>query len=209
MIKYLITAILFFITSANFAADFIAGKDYEILKTTTPVKNQKIIHVTEFFSFGCPWCFRIEPSLNKWVQQQKSTVSFKKVPVVFNKDWQYYAKAYYAAEALGIGNKLNIAIFQAIQEKKLVLNNDQAMIDFFIKEGVTPATAESAFKYSTSIDLSIKNGLALMAKDRISAVPAFVVNNQFKTDLLMAKTEERLFAILNFLMDESQRLSKG
>lgn len=205
MIKMFLSAILFSVSFFSFAADFIAGKDYEILKNTVTSQKSAPITVTEFFSFGCPWCSRIEPSLDKWIQQNKANISFSKVPVVFNKDWQYYAKAYYAAQALGISQKLNPALFQAIQQQKLSLKDDQAMVDFFIKEGVDPATANSAFKYSTSIDLSIKEGLALMSRDHITAVPAFVVNHQFKTDLQMAKTEERLFNILNFLIKETKK----
>ena len=44
-----------------------------------------------------------------------------------------------------------------------------------------------------------------MTSNHINAVPAFVVNNQFKTDLQMAKTEKRLFEILDFLVAEAKK----
>ena len=43
-----------------------------------------------------------------------------------------------------------------------------------------------------------------MATYQVRAVPAFVINNQYKTDLQMAKTEERLFAILDFLLGKAR-----
>lgn len=205
MLKALFSVMLLCATYLSYGADFIVGKDYEVLNKTSKLASGHAVNVTEFFSFGCPWCFRLEPALNHWIEQQKSTIHFKKIPVVFNKDWEYYAKAYYTAEALSLNPTMNSALFKAILTDKRSLNNDQAMVNFFIQQGVAPETAKSAFTHSPSIELSVKAGLAAMGHDHINAVPAFVVNNQFKTDLQMAKTEERLFEILDFLIAQSKQ----
>ncbi len=205
MLKALLSMVLFCVSFMSYGADFVAGKDYEILNKSNKLANGKAVKVNEFFSFGCPWCFRLEPALNHWVEQEGSAIHFKKTPVVFNKDWEYYAKAFYASEALSLSSTMNPALFKAILTDKRSLNSDQAMVDFFVQQGVSPETAKSAFTHSPSIELSVKAGLALMGQDHINAVPAFVVNNQFKTDLQMAKTEERLFEILNFLVAESKK----
>lgn len=205
MLRYTIAILLFFVSLTGFSADFIAGKDYEVLKETNQLdKVHGSVSVTEFFSFGCPWCYRIDTNLNKWVGQHGQHIYFKKIPVVFHADWKFYAKAYYAAHALSLGQKLEPAIFKAIMVDKQPLNSDQAMINFFIQQGVPAATAKSAFSYSPSIDLSVKAGQTLMARYHVISVPSFVVNNQFKTDLQMAKSEERLFAILDYLISQSK-----
>ena len=153
---------------------------------------------------GCPWCYRVDPGVSRWVSKQGDKIEFKKVPVVFHKDWVYYAKAYYAVQALSLSPSLEPALFKAIIEDKRPLNSDNAMIEFFIQQGVHPDIAKSAFGYSPSIDLSLKEGESLMATYQVRAVPAFVINNQYKTDLQMAKTEERLFAILDFLLGKAR-----
>ena len=188
-----------------FSADFVAGKDYEIIKQTSKIDNiQGAVSVTEFFSFGCPWCYRLEPAITKWAEQHKSKIHFKKIPVVFNKDWEFYAKAYYAAKDLSLSSTMDPALFKAILKDKRSLNSDKAMIEFFTHQGVDPTTAKSAFNYSTSIEMSVKRGQELMGRYQINAVPALVINNRFKTDLQMAKTEERLLAILDFLVAQSK-----
>lgn len=205
MLKYIFSMILLCVSLASFSADFVAGKDYEIIKQASQVDSiKKAVSVTEFFSFGCPWCYRLEPTITKWAEQHKSKIHFKKIPVVFHKDWEYYAKAYYVSKALSLTSTLDPALFKAILKDKLPLNSDKAMIEFFIHQGVDPTTAKSAFSYSTSIEMSVKTGQELMGRYQIKAVPALVVNNQFKTDLQMAKTEERLLAILDFLVQQSQ-----
>jgi thiol:disulfide interchange protein DsbA len=45
----------------------------------------------------------------------------------------------------------------------------------------------------------------MVAQYHINAVPAFVVQHSFKTDLQMAKTEDRLFAILDYLSKKSAK----
>ena len=205
MLRYTLALLLCCISISGLAARFEAGKDYEVLKPSNAMDTtHHAVSVTEFFSFGCPWCYRIDAGLNSWVKERGTRIYFKKIPVVFHKDWKYYAKAYYAAHALSLSQKLDKALFKAIMVDKLTLNSDQAMINFFIQQGVAPATAKSAFNYSPSIDLSVKAGQTLMARYHVISVPAFVVNNQYKTDLQMAKSEDRLFAILDFLIAKSK-----
>ncbi|STX50118.1 thiol:disulfide interchange protein DsbA [Legionella busanensis] len=204
MLKRLLVLVLLFPILAQ-AENFVIGKDYEVIKSA-PTKNTKVT-VTEFFSFGCPWCYRIESNLDQWVKQQNGKIHFIRIPVVFNKDWSYYAKAYYTAELLNLSDKLNPLLFKAIQVDKASLNNNQAMINFFVKQGVDKETAESAFMHSPTVDMKINKGNAKMAAYHINVVPSFVVNGQYKTDLQMAQNEERLVKILNFLVNQTNQKS--
>ncbi len=206
MLKCFVAIIFLLLPVLACAEDFVAGKDYELVSATdTPnINNSKKIQVTEFFSYGCPWCYRIEPALMNWVKQQGDSIQFSRVPVVFNKDWIYYAKAYYTAHLLGLDTKLNPLLFKAVQDKANTMNSNPAMINFFIAQGVDPTTAKSAFENSTTIDMQIKEGTALMAREHVNGVPAVVVNNQYKTDLQMAKGEARFFKILAFLIAKAR-----
>ncbi len=180
-----------------FAEEFVAGKDYQLLSTATPAKNT----VVEFFSYGCPWCFRLEPTINTWAKEHPG-IKFSRVPVVFNKSWTYYAKAFYTANTLGKEAEITPLLFKAVQTDKLNLTHDDTMSEFLVKQGLDPAVVKSAFADSPTMDLYMKEGMATMAKYQISAVPAFVVNGQYKTDLEMAKSEQRLVAILNYLLSK-------
>ena len=127
-------------------------------------------------------------------------VHLERIPVVFKPEWDLYAKAYYTAKTLALSDKLNPALFKAIQEDKRPLNTKQSMIDFFTSQGVDREIAKSAFESSPTIDMRVSNGMSLMASYQISGVPAFVVNNKYKTDLQMAGSPQRLFEILDYLM---------
>ena len=206
MLRIVFSILLFLSPILTFGADFVAGKDYEIIENNASLDvGNNVASITEFFSFGCPWCYRIEDTLNQWVESQGKNVYYKKIPVVFNKDWEYYAKAYYTANALSLSSKLNPALFKAILVDKQPLNSNDAMISFLKLHGVDETTAQSAFVHSPSIDMQMSAGLSLMTLYHINTVPAVVVSHRYKTDLQMAKTKERMLEILNFLLAESKK----
>lgn len=206
MLKRLLMICLLFPLLAQ-AEEFVEGKDYQIITPSVQSGTSKIL-VAEFFSYGCPWCYKLEPTLDKWAKEHSDKVEFKRIPVVFNKDWGYYAKAYYTAELLNQGDKLNPLLFKAVQVDRAPLNSNQAMIDFFVSHGIDKETAESAFNHSTTLDMKMNEGNAKMAQFRINAVPAFVINGQYKTDLQMAQSEERLVALLNYLVNQVHTAKK-
>lgn len=192
----------FFLPGLSLAESFTAGQDYVVLiERPAPKANQQPV-VTEFFSYGCPWCYKIEAPLLTWQKQKAASIVFNRVPVIFHKEWIYYAKAYYAAKLLGLSEKLDPVLFEAVQKKQPDLNTDEKLVEFFVKQGVDKATAESAFEHSTEMTLQLKEGTALMAQYQIQSVPAVVVNGHYKTDLSMARSPERLLAIVNYLIQK-------
>lgn len=196
-----LVSILLLVPAIAFAAVFTEGKDYQVVSNPqTPDNKSKVPVVTEFFSYGCPWCYKIEPTVNDWSNKMGKNAQLERVPVVFKPEWELYAKAYYTAKTLALAEKLSPQLFKAIQEDKKPLSSKQSMIDFFTAHGVDREIAKSAFENSPTIDMRVHNGMALMANYQINAVPAFVVNNKYKTDLQMAGSPERLFQILDYLM---------
>lgn len=164
-------------------------------------KQAGVITVTEFFSFGCPWCYKIEKELTKWRRKLPKNVKFSRVPVVFERGWDVYAKAYYTAEILGISNRVAHNLFNAIQEKEQKLNTNQAMADYFIKKGVDPKIAKSAFFSSPTVDSRVRAGMQLMQLYQIRAVPAFVINGKYLVNVAAMKGDtEKLFHVLSFLV---------
>lgn len=200
MLKRLLVLLCFFPLAA-FAVEFQAGKDYEVI--TTHQAQDKSKGVLEFFSYGCPWCFKVEKTLERWQVANKNVISLQRVPVVFNKNWEVYAKAYYLANILKKNAEIDPVLFKAIQVEKLKLTTPDKMEEFLIKQGLDKDLVKSAFSKSPTMDAYINQGNAQMVAYQINAVPAFIVNGQYKTDLQMAGNPERLMAILSYLSNVS------
>lgn len=52
------------------------------------------VEVIEFFSFACPHCAHLEPTLQSWRKTMPKGVVFRRVPVVFRPQWEILAKVY-------------------------------------------------------------------------------------------------------------------
>jgi thiol:disulfide interchange protein DsbA len=203
MIKYVLSMVLFCMPMLAMSADYIEGQDYEVIQGANAATHKGgHVHVTEFFSYGCPWCYRLDAAVAQWVVGKGRAIQFSRVPVVFHTGWDNYARAYYLIDSLSLGKTVHDKLFKAIIVDKQPLTRPQDMIAFFTTNGVDATLADSAFSYSPSIELRLKADAALMAQYQMNAVPTLVVNRQYKTNLQMAKSEVRLFAIANYLVDK-------
>lgn len=202
MLFLLVAPGLLFAAPANFAQ----GKDFAVIAPSKllPRQASKRVMVTEFFSFGCPWCFKLEPTIEQWQKQLPKNVTFERVPVVFEQGWQYYARAYYIADSLGLTHKFMPLLFSAVQKQGLNLKSNAAMIDFFVKNGVSKDIVSSAFESSPTIDAKMSLGAIKMQAYQIVAVPALVVDGKYRTDLRMAKGDsKRMLQIVNYLVKKT------
>lgn len=207
MIKKLVIFISIALLSFQIQAEpFVEGKDYVVLKNqTAQSKTSDKVKVTDFFSYGCPWCFKLDKPLDSWADKHQNQVELQKVPVVFNKAWIIYAKAFYTINALAPTQNIDDALFEAIIDKNKKLSSPEEMAAFLAKHGIKEESAQNALTHSPSIDIQLKNDRQLMANYQITAIPAIVIDNRYKTDLQMAQNIERFFAILDFLVKKASK----
>jgi len=196
-----------------FAADasFQAGKDYEIIMNNMAINTlpAEKVQVLEFFSYGCPGCRLLDPTLSKWLVQENRRIDFSRVPVIFHPEWRILAKAYYAAKALNVLETIHPALFTAIHEQGRALANERDVEQWFIEQGVKKDDFENAFEFSPGIEAQINRGNNLMNAYKVYAIPAIVVQGKYKTSLGMAGGTQRLIQIVDFLIAKAQSDLKG
>lgn len=198
---------LLLITISGYAAqnNYQAGKDYQVISGSSNIPEEYAIpkgkiQVIEFFSYGCPWCYRMQPILAKWLKNKPANVEFEKIPVMFEPGWSMYSKAYYTGKALGITEKLSPALFDAIQKQGKDLTNPVAMQAFFATQGVNADTFKSAFDESPQITIQLNQANTMMLAYQVMHIPAFVVDGKYKTDAGMAGGDQQMIPILNYLI---------
>ncbi len=203
---YLIFCFLPMMTLAS--TSFTQGKDYKVIKPagTTTARISKTpgkVSVVEFFSYGCPWCFHLETSLEKWLKHKPAYVNFSRVPVVFESGWQTYAKAYYIADALGILPKVTPAIFKAIHVQNENLTSKTAMQKFFAQFGVSQTQFNNAFEDNTGLKLQLEYNRNLLLSYRVFAVPTIVVGGKYYTSAELSKgNDKQMMQVVAFLVQK-------
>lgn len=142
--------------------------------------NHDKIEVIEFFSYGCPHCFDLSPSLNRWSAKLPVDVTFRRIPVGFNQPYyQLMARFYYALEALGELERLDKAVFEAIHQKGLKLIDEKSLADWVTSQGVNAKKFHDAFN-AFSVVSKTRRADQITQSARIPGVPAMVVDGRYR-----------------------------
>ena len=201
---FLVTLLALAAFSAG-AAELAEGRQYQRLQIPQPTESVGKVEVIEFFWYGCPHCADFEPVLDAWVRKLPVDVSFRKVPAVFRDTWAPGARLYYTLEAMGLLDKLHVAVFNAIhKEKRNLYSDEQAMLDWVVKQGVDRKKFSDMYK-SFSIAGKVKRATEMTQEYGFGGVPVLIVGGKYMpvnagsygdmlrvTDALIAKNRAEL-----------------
>ena len=197
---------LLLMTAVSFsalAADFKEGVHYVTLQKPVPVTEPGKIEVAELFWYGCGHCFEFEPYVEPWSKKLPDDVNFERVPATFSKQWQTHATAFYAAQALGIGEQLHSDFFNRIHRDGQRLLSNDSLATFFAEYGVTEEQAHKALK-SFGVKSKVNQAGARIRGYQALGVPAMVVNGKYRIDTNMAGSWTNLLAITEFLIEKER-----
>ena len=175
--------ILSLFVAALVAAPLIAlaqGKhEYTELKPPQPVDTSgKKVEVVEFFWYGCPHCYNLEPQLEAWVKKLPPDVAFRRIPAVFNERWGHDAAIFYTFEALGVLERLHRPFFDAIHRDHLRTDNQEAMTEWLSRNGVEPKKFFDTMK-SFGVQSKTRRAVQLTQAYKIDGTPAMAVQGRY------------------------------
>ena len=136
------------------------------------------IEVVEFFWYGCPHCYSIEPLVEQWKKSLPPEAVFRPFPAVFNARWGHDAAIFYTFEALGVLDKLHRPFFDAIHRDRLRSDNIQALNAWLEKNGVDPKKFDAAAR-SFGVQSKVKRAIRLTSDYKIEGTPAMAVHGRY------------------------------
>lgn len=184
-------------------AEWGEGWDPVEPQVATSVPEGKV-EVIEFFWYGCPHCFHMEPELHKWLEKKPENVVFKRVPTPLNPSWEVHAQFYYAAEAIGALEQLHEPLFEAMHVKKRKLYDKQSLIDFAVEQGVDREKLTKAWG-SFGVYLKVRQAGKLGQRYSLDGVPAIAIDGKYKTSGSLAGTYSKMFEIVDQLVAKSSQ----
>ncbi|MCC7633772.1 thiol:disulfide interchange protein DsbA/DsbL [Stenotrophomonas rhizophila] len=160
----------------------VEGKDYELIEQPGPYAPLAgKVEVVEMFGYTCPHCARFEPQLEAWAAKLPKDVRFTPVPAAFGGVWDSFARAYYAADQLGVAKRSHRAMFDALHEQRsLPMQNvsPDELATFYKAYGVEPARYLAALK-DPAVDEKIKAARSFAQRTQVPGTPALVVNGRY------------------------------
>jgi thiol:disulfide interchange protein DsbA len=166
-----------------------AQAPFTLLNPAQPTDPEKI-EVIEFFWYGCPHCYHLEPMINAWEKKLPKDVVFKRVPAATG-GWTNLATVFYTVEAMGLSDKLHGKIFDAIHKQNINLGNKSLRDEWLAKQGVDVAKYNEMEK-SFTVMTKVQRAKQMSALYKIDAVPQLVVNGKYVVSSESAGGQERM-----------------
>ncbi len=198
--KIVCSALLALLAAANSPAEeFVVGQHYQEVKpaVATSTAADKV-EVLELFWYGCPHCYAFEPQLQEWLKNKADYIEFVRVPAVFAQNWEVHARAFYAAQQLGVLDKLNGPMFDAIHKEGRKLGSQEEVTQFFADKGVSAEDFKKAYN-SFDVDTKTRRAIALTREYGITGVPALIVNGKYRSSAQEAGDFATLLKLVDYL----------
>lgn len=175
---------------------------YELVE---PAQNTRVqpgqVEVLEFFWYGCPHCFRLEPSMHEWLKTKPENVVFKRVAPPLNRSWENHSRAFYAAEAMGVTDKLHEPLFNALHKEKRRIFDKDDLADFAAQQGIDRDKFRKTMD-SFAVEGQLRRANQLARAYKLSGVPAVAVNGKYKTSGQLAGSYPRMVQVVDALARE-------
>ena len=182
------------------------GKHYRRVTPTVAVEIPGKIEVVEFFWYGCPHCYSLEPVLQDWVKKLPADVVFRKEHVAFPQAVKHQ-QMFYTLRALGAESTATVKVFEAIhKERKLLLTaSDQA--DFAASLGIDKKKYTDTLA-SFTVQTVLKKSSNLSDAYKVDSVPVLTINGKFYTGPSMAGNNGAALEVADALI-KKERVQKS
>mgnify|MGYP001201934147 FL=1 len=186
----------------SFASTDLLAQKYVQISTEKQQESSDII-IYEFFWYGCPHCFNLEPTMDRIEANLSKDVRLVKVPVALRDSWLPHAKLYYALKQMNKIDDVHNLIFEEIHIENNRLNTEEQMIDFLSKSGIDSSKFIEKYK-SYGTEARIKKADNLARKYQINSVPTIIVNGKYLTSGSYVSSYDELYSVVNLLVERER-----
>lgn len=153
---------------------------YQQLVEPVQTNTDKIL-VVEFFSYGCPYCYILEPELVSWLQDKPENVEFQRIAIPRTGRWLEYARLYYALEMISEqeAERITALIYDAIHRDKIDFNDEQRLLNWVVEQGVERTKLTSYYYSQNTLD-KMNAALELAQAYQVQYVPSIYVDGKYQ-----------------------------
>ena len=164
-----------------------------------PVATAERIEVVEFFWYGCPHCYNLQPALDAWIKRKPADVVLRRIPAAFRDSWLPHARIYYTLEALGETERLHHSVYTALHQNKESLMTANQTVDWAARNGIQPAQWLTAYN-SPEVTRKVEASKDLTKAYAVPGTPSLVVDGRYLTSSGMAESMSALIQTLEGLI---------
>jgi len=194
--------------AADEVSGFELGREYVEVPRLLAEKGDNRIEVIEFFWYGCPHCYAVEPQMSAWSAKLPPDVRFLRLPAKFNPPTDFHARIFLTLEAMGSGLESHAKVFRVFQDEGRFINDQEALPGLAKDLKLDPQAFVTAFN-SQPVQARMKALDKLMAAYDLPGVPAMVVAGKYRFDIGTARGPDGMLKLADYLIDLERRAREG
>jgi thiol:disulfide interchange protein DsbA len=185
-----------------------AGLDYIVLPTPQPTYGQGKIEVAEVFSYRCIHCAEFQPKVNAWKKTMPADVRWEYVPAVFGGSWDDFARAYFAADLLGVQKRTHDAVFKGVfVDQMLKTGSPEEIADMYAHWGVDKAKFLATMS-SFGVTAKLNRARQFALRTGISGTPTIIVDGKYRVEVTTQHGFEGMLATTSWLIAQERAAGK-
>ncbi|MGE4071252.1 MAG: thiol:disulfide interchange protein DsbA/DsbL [Lysobacterales bacterium] len=187
---------------------FQEGKHYFAIDPPQPTSSGNKIEVLEVFMYTCPHCYDLEPYLEKWKATKADDVAYSAFPAAWNEPVEAFARAFYAAETLGILEASHEKFFAAIHKEHKPFRSIEDIAEWYSQFGVTKEQFLSAAN-SFAVNTKINRSKAMVPRWGVAGTPTVIVDGKYRFDVSSAGGHQNVGELIDFLVAKERAAKKA
>jgi len=205
-LKRLMAALMFTLAAAAAQAQPVAqpGRDYVLLDPPHKVTSGDKIEVIEFFYYGCPVCYELEPKLARWYYNGPGSVALRRVPALSSDNWDNFAKLFYTLDAMGQLARLHWPVYDNFHFNGIKLNEEVVAANWVAHNGIDKQKFIATYK-SPQIEAKLAEARAMTKSYEIKGIPSIVVDGKYLTSARMAGGTDQLLRVVDELVTMARK----
>lgn len=159
----------------------VPGTDYVEIQGGQPFAPlDGKIEVVEVFAYSCGHCAAFDPLVGAWKKRLPSDVRFTMLPAVFH-DQDNFPKAFFAAESVGVIDRVHTPLFNAMHIQRNLRPNASAddIIAVMAKNGADAGQLKGTID-SFAVKAKIARTKQFIVRSGVDATPTVIVNGKYR-----------------------------
>ncbi|MDY0747999.1 thiol:disulfide interchange protein DsbA/DsbL [Paucibacter sp. R3-3] len=176
----------------------IEGQHYQRLQTPVATGGQGP-EVLEFFWYGCPFCYKFDPTLSAWEAHKPAKVAFRRIPTIIHGASREHQKLFFALELMGMEHTVHAQVFTIVQSEPEGLNDLPSMQALVRKLGGDADKFAAMYK-SFGLQARCQGAATLFGAAGLTSVPSLLINGRYVTSPSMAGGADQAIHVVDALL---------
>ncbi len=164
-----------------------------------PVETGDRIEVIDFFWYGCPYCNKLQPSLEEWLKRKPPDVALRRIPAILRDSWVPHARIFYALELLNELERLHLKVYYSYHVEDMHMSKPDVMEQWAVKNGIDRRRWVDAY-FSPELDAKIARAQRATKAYTLEGTPTLVVDGRYLTSGSMAPSLKGMVPVLEELV---------